>query len=157
MQKWRRRIKYYLLRLLRQQSGVHSIALGLSIGFLPHLYPTFGFGPLLSLGLASLVRANKIAALLSATVSSWTWPFLFYFNYTVGALITNRELDVDRIDVNDGSINDVAKEAGDFGWNFLVGAWINTIIAGILIYLLSLYLFGKYRDTLLGRIKKVKP
>lgn len=157
MQKWRRRIKYYLLRLLRQQSGVHSTALGLSIGFLPHFYPTFGFGPLLAVGLAYLVRANKIAALLSSTVSSWTWPFLFYLNYKVGALLTNRQLDVDRINVDDGSINDVAKEAGDFGWNFIIGAGINTVIAGILLYFVSLYLYSKYRKGMLAHIKKVDP
>lgn len=151
MKKWRRRIKYYLLRLLRQRSGSHTIALGFSIGFLPNLYPTFGFGPFISLFLARIFRGNPISALLGATMGAWLWPFFFYVNYKVGAWITHREVDLDRL--VEENIEEVAEDVGGIGWNFMVGSVVNTIIIGIAFYALAFYLFGKYRGSLLAHIK----
>jgi uncharacterized protein (DUF2062 family) len=155
MRKWRRRTKFYLLRLLRQKSGSHSIALGFSVGFIPNLYPTFGIGPFLSVALAKLLRANTISALLGATIGTWLWPVLFYINYKVGETVTDLKVDVDEI-VND-SIENVADDVGGIGWNFIVGAGINSVVIGLILYIITFYIMSKYRASILQYIKKVKP
>jgi uncharacterized protein (DUF2062 family) len=155
MRKWRRRIKYYLLRLIRQKSGSHSIALGFSVGFMPNLYPTFGIGPFLSVALAKLLRANTISALLGGTIGAWMWPGFFYLNYKVGEMVTNLKVDVEKI--VDKEIDKVANDVGGIGWNFIVGAGINSIIIGLVLYIISFYLMSKYRVRILKHIKRMRP
>lgn len=155
MRKWRRRIKYYLIRLLRQKSGIHSVALGFSLGFLPNLFPTFGLGPIISVAISNLLRGNAISALLGATAGSWAWPFLFVLNYTVGEWITEREVFVENI--VDEDIDDVADQVSGMGLNFVVGTAVNTLIFGVVLYVLAFYTFGRYRGRMLKYIKSVKP
>lgn len=157
MKKWRRRIKYYFIRLLRQKSGSHSVALGFALGFLPNLYPTFGFGPFLSVAIAKVLRGNLISTLLSATLGAWMWPFLFYMNYKVGQWVTDREVDVTNIVDDDLNLDGVASDVGGIGWNFIIGAGINTIVIGTLLYIVSFYIYCRYRDRLLSHIKSIKP
>jgi uncharacterized protein (DUF2062 family) len=149
MKKWRRRIKYYLIRLLRQKSGSHSIALGFALGFIPNLFPTFGLGPFLSVAMAKVIRGNMISALLGATLGAWMWPLLFYINYKVGEWVTDREVRVEEI------VQENLEGVGGIGWNFIIGAGINSIFVGVLLYIVSFYIYCRYREQLMNYIKRI--
>ncbi|MHA2961407.1 DUF2062 domain-containing protein [Priestia megaterium] len=59
-----RRFKYLLIKLLRLKDHSHKVALGFSLGSVVNFVPTFGFGLILSVGLAKLCKGNSIAGLM---------------------------------------------------------------------------------------------
>ena len=60
----KRRFKYLLIKLLRLKDHSHKVALGFSLGSVVNFVPTFGFGLILSVGLAKLCKGNSIAGLI---------------------------------------------------------------------------------------------
>lgn len=60
----KRRFKYLLIKLLRLKDHSHKVALGFSLGSVVNFVPTFGFGIILSVGLAKLCKGNSIAGLI---------------------------------------------------------------------------------------------
>lgn len=153
-----RRIKYTLIRLFRLKSNPEQVALGLTIGLIPSWIPTFGLGPVFSLGLARLVKANKVSALVGGIIGTPIWPLLFLLNYKVGGLILERESRVDELD-EVGYINATHHTykgiAGSHssGVLFLTGAAINILISSILVYFIVYILFKTYRVRILNKIR----
>ncbi|MCM3600916.1 DUF2062 domain-containing protein [Robertmurraya korlensis] len=150
----RRRIKYYLLRLFRIKVSPQEVACGLALGFIPSWFPTFGLGPLLSIGMAKAFRVNVIAALIGGVIGTPIWPILFFCNYKVGSLILERQHKVDEIeDVNyDHVVNETLGSLQSGGITFLTGACVNMIISTIAIYIIVYILFKRYRGTILQKI-----
>lgn len=144
----KRILKFYLIRLFRLKKGAKQISLGLVAGFVPNWFPTFGLGPLISVVLARLVRGNIPAAIISASLGSLIWPFLFYLNYKVGCLFLY-PTPAHAEEVNKGLLN----AAQDISILFFVGAFLNTILFGTLSYFLFYFIFSQYRDVILRRIQ----
>lgn len=124
------------------------------MGFIPSWFPTFGLGPLLSIGLAKFFRVNVIAALIGGVIGTPIWPILFFFNYKIGSLIFDRHNKVDGIeDVNyEHVVNETLGSLQSGGITFLTGACINMIISTIAIYVIVYILFKRYRETILQKI-----
>ncbi|MEL3959988.1 DUF2062 domain-containing protein [Lysinibacillus endophyticus] len=153
-----RRIKYYLIRLFRLRSSPHQIALGLSMGFIPNWIPTFGLGPVLSIGLAKLVRANPVSAFVGGVIGTPLWPILFVLNYMVGGFLLDREPKIDTLEeVEYGTAIDHTLsgffKSHSSGLLFLTGAIVNILISSILIYFMTFFLFKKYRVTILNKLR----
>ncbi|MBO8170404.1 MAG: DUF2062 domain-containing protein [Bacillaceae bacterium] len=151
----KRGIKYNLIRLFRIKRGAHQIALGITVGFIPGWFPTFGFGAIFSVILARLVGGSIVASLISGTSVTFVWPFLYYFNYKIGNLVLNKN----RQDATVESVNDVDSFSGftswrDIGLDFMIGAVINTIFFGLLMYTISYWLFKKYRGRILQNLRR---
>ncbi|WP_147534548.1 DUF2062 domain-containing protein [Bacillus marasmi] len=159
--KLKSRVKYYLLRLFRLRAGTHTIAMGLTLGFIPHWYPTFGIGAILSLGLAKLGRGNLVAAFLGGALGTAIWPFLFFLNYKIGSLLFhhstsvtefNNTADVAHLDFSHLTIHNI----GSGGLLFFGGALVNTLLSFLFIYLTVYTLFKKYRLNILDKLKGKK-
>lgn len=85
----RKRSWLTLLRLAVHSRGTpEAIARGVAIGILIALSPTIGFQVVLALVLATLLRANRIAALVPVFLTNLaTLPPVFGFTYMVGSRI----------------------------------------------------------------------
>lgn len=148
--KLKRIIKFYLISLFRLRKGAQKISLGLVFGFAPNWFPTFGLGPMLSVILARIVRGNIPAAVISASFGSFLWPFLFLLNYKVGCMFMYS----DPTPAEEATLGYLSS-IQDISLYFFVGAAVNTLIFGVLGYILFYYVFSRYRYTILKRLQKV--
>lgn len=156
--KIKRRIKYYFIRLFRLKGSPHQVAAGISIGFLPSWFPTFGLGPVLSVGFAKLSRTNEVAAFVGGVIGTPIWPLLFLLNYQVGSAILDRQPKIDTLEEVDYSsaiehtvegVNNIQSS----GYSFLLGAVINIVISSILVYFVVYFLFKRYRVSILNKLR----
>lgn len=148
---YKRRLKYYLIKLCRLHDSPKSVAGGFAFGALVHFYPTFGFGGLLAVALSSLFRTNNVAATLSWAILSPLFPVLFYLNIVIGSIFFEpAERSLDRLIMVHVSWRDVMH----LGKAFFIGALINGLIAAVIIWWLG-YLVLKYnRKTILRFIRR---
>ena len=89
---WRRRRKILLLEFLGREEPAErvaaAIALGVGIGFSPFL----GFHLVLALGLATLLRLNRLDAALGTLVGNpWTFPPVFALGYRLGRALLHHD------------------------------------------------------------------
>jgi len=153
-----RRVKYYLIRLFRLKSNPHPVALGFTMGLIPSWVPTFGLGPVLSVGLAKLVKANTVSALVGGVLGMLIWPLLFFLNYTVGSLLLDRNSKVDELEEVEyiDAIHHAYKGivgSHSSGILFVTGAVINILISSVFIYFMMYLLFKTCRMRILSKIR----
>lgn len=153
LKKLERNFKFLLISLLRIHDKSHSIALGFSLGLLINFVPSFGFGPVISVGFAKLFRGNTMAGFLGGVSLIWAFPLLFYFNFVVGQAVLPVEF-IEIVEEIEGTGD--AIEAGlHLGKAFFIGMLINMIGAGIAIYFIVLTVITKYRKRTLKYIYRV--
>lgn len=144
--KLRRWFRYYYLRIKRTRDHPASIAKGISFGVAVDFLPTFGTGLVFAYILASIFKANRVAAVGTAILLKWAIPFLYVANYTVGQLVLGQYLDPDQPIAADLS------ELFEFGgWealsaSFLLGSLINAAAAALLTYYLTYRLINRRRS-----------
>lgn len=142
----KRKIKYYIIRLLRLKTDAKDIAFGLTLGFFPNWFPTFGTGPIISVALAKLFKTNILSALIGGISGALLWPILFVINYKTGNYILDFSSSI--TDINEAEIEAVSLfyyKTKEIGFVFLSGAIINSIIFSFIIYFTSYVVFKKYR------------
>ncbi len=77
--------RYLYLRVLRAEGSTGAIARGLAAGVFAGMFPFFGAQTLLGVGIALVVRGNKLAAAAGTWVSNpLTYAPIFWFNYQLG-------------------------------------------------------------------------
>lgn len=149
-----RKIKFHLIRLFRIKAGAHQVALGFTLGFIPHWFPTFGLGPILSLGLAKFARANLISAVLGGLIGTPLWPILFFLNYRSGSLLHMKSSKVDEIkEVEYLGVVETVSNFHTGSTLFLTGALVNILLFSIPLYLIVYFIFKKYRVKILLKLK----
>lgn len=155
MGKLKRRVKYYLIRLLRLKASPHQVAMGLALGFAPNWVPTFGMGPLCSAGIAKLARVNVFAAFIGGVIGTPLWPIFFWWNYQVASLFFNNPTVIEEIEDVEyiEAVNHTVNSLQSGGMLFLKGAIINMLASGVIIYVLVYFLFKRYRLTFLRKLK----
>lgn len=85
---WKRAFLYIKHRILRLKADDRSIAMGLSIGCIISWTPTMPFQILQCFILCLILRANFFAAVTGTVIGNpWTFNFLFYTSYQVGAFL----------------------------------------------------------------------
>ncbi|WP_053363234.1 DUF2062 domain-containing protein [Bacillus sp. FJAT-27251] len=153
--KWKRRSKYYLVRLFRLKASPHQVAMGMALGFVPNWFPTFGIGPVLSAGIAKAAKVNLIAAVIGGFIGTPLWPFFFLLNYKVGSLFHPKPSKVTGIEEVEylEAVNDTVDSWQSGSVQFLEGALINAFLSSIIIYLIVFFLFKKYRIPILTKIR----
>lgn len=102
------------------------------MGLLVNFFPTFGFGVVISVALARLLGGNGFAGLVGGASLTFAWPVLFYFNLKTGSLLVDAPLAVDDL----AEVNEKTMLALMWGQNFMVGAVVNAVLAGLVVYLL---------------------
>ncbi len=152
---FKRRVIYYLIRLLRINASPRKVAASLTLGFIPSWIPTFGLGPILSVGIVKVFRGNILAAVIGGIIGTPIWPLLFFLNYQVGELVlrTNSSIDtldeVEYLDVGNQTLWSI--KAGSM--LFFTGSMINIIIFSILSYLLTYFLIKRYRALIVKKLR----
>lgn len=78
-----------LKKIARSSMSGHSIALGAAIGFFIGLQPIMGLQMIVSATIATIVKANRLAAILPVWITNpATFIPIYGFNYWVGHKIT---------------------------------------------------------------------
>jgi hypothetical protein len=130
---------YNLIRLLRIRGQSERVARGFALGLVINFFPTFGFGVLVSGFVAKLLGGNGVAGLVGGATLSFFWPALFYLNLRTGSLFARPPVVIEGLeDVTEKTIKALV-----WGQTFTLGAVVNSLIAGLTVYLL---LRGVYRQ-----------
>jgi uncharacterized protein (DUF2062 family) len=164
MRRIKRNLRFKVIKILRQKQGAHQISLGFVLGFYPCWFPTFGIGPLLSIGLAKLVKGNIASAILAASLGSFLWPLLFLLNYQIGSRI-NQLLEkiktnygyplkvLDELSTQYMTVTDKSSVWGQLGVDFLLGFIVNSLFFSLFSYLLIRILIKHYRFPILRSMR----
>lgn len=82
---WRRQLRYVYLRFLRLQGSPEQLARGMASGIFSGCFPLFGFQTILGIGVATVLRGNRLMAAAATWISNpFTYVPIFAFNYQVG-------------------------------------------------------------------------
>ena len=145
---WKRRLRYYTIKILRIKDSPRSVALGFTLGACINFIPTFGFGIVISGFLASLTRINVPASILGQLLLTPVFPLLFSLNFLVGHLFFQEQLDsVQGLFPQGMDIEEVP--LADIGAVFLTGAGLNMAITALIIFLIVYKVFKSYRRELI--------
>ncbi len=168
MKAFARKLRFFLIRLLRQKHGAHKISLGFVVGFYPCWFPTLFVGPIISVGLTKFVKGNLTSAIFAASLGSFLWPFLFYFNYIIGTSLnklyvnlrtstsTSTSLNMEALDQWDPDYIHISEQIGFWsrlGSDFLLGFFVNSTFFTIIGYFAIRFMIIHYRLSMLRMIR----
>jgi uncharacterized protein (DUF2062 family) len=134
-QRARRWLRLQYLRFLRSDASPHKAAIGLAVGVFIGIFPTFGLGALLALGLAFLFRFSKVSAVVgSAIMNPVTSPLFWGLSFTLGSWLTGVEVGGVARMLDEGRI---WSAAGDVIWTYLAGNTVLAVGLALVFYLLG--------------------
>ncbi len=132
-----RKVRLALRRIVQADASPHAIALGTAIGVFVAFTPTVGIQMILGAVLATIVRANRLAAVLPAWISNpLTIPPIFLFNYSIGRIFIqapdlvrfqehlDRSMEIFRTEGLLASIRDSLTVSGDI----LEALWVGSVL-----------------------------
>jgi uncharacterized protein (DUF2062 family) len=150
----RRIFRYIYLRLVRVGGDPVHVALGFALGVFLGVFPTFGIGIPLSLLFASLLRWNRVSAVLGSLVMNpLTTPFFWTLSGVVGAAIFRADASRLFASVQNGErLRGLTLGAGIY----LAGNTIVALVTATIAYFLALRAVLLYRKKRGERIRKRK-
>jgi len=135
LKRWTR---YQYLRILRQKSSPHNIALGVALGIFVGFLPIIPFQTVVVLTLAFIFRGNKVAAAICTVISNPLNVIPFYtMLYFVGRVFL--PLDVPAFDPQHLSMQELIAT----GWDFFAIMCVGGVVMGIPAFLASYFLTRK--------------
>ena len=151
--RWRRQLRYVYLRFLRLQGTSEQLARGLASGVFSGCFPLFGFQIIIGVGVATVVRGNRIMAAAATWVSNpFTYVPIFAFNYQVGhwllggsATQTFDDLDTLRSWMDMGT---------DVSVRLMLGSTVVGAVAGVASYFIGLPLIRRVRSRQSARLQR---
>ncbi|HEX7860994.1 MAG TPA: DUF2062 domain-containing protein [Verrucomicrobiae bacterium] len=132
---------FHSIRLFRIRGQNERVARGFALGLIVNLFPTFGFGVLISGLVAKALGGNAIAGVVGGATLTFVWPLLFYINMRVGGLFTTPPVTIDEL----SDVSEKTVDAMKWGHIFMIGALINSLLIGGLVYLLMRLLHWRIR------------
>ncbi|MBP2660184.1 MAG: hypothetical protein H6Q69_3216 [Firmicutes bacterium] len=138
-----RLMKIQWKRLLMLRGDRRKIARGIALGIAMNFIPTLGIGPPFVYLVARIIKAHRIAAIVSTVGVKVAIPLLYILNYIIGELLLEQKL------VLDLSLSRIM----DVGVIFFLGMVINFMVTFVIAYYLALWWIGHRRDKSLGRQK----
>lgn len=146
---WKRKLRYFYLRMIRLRSTTPAIARGLAMGVFAGLFPFFGLQTILGIFLAILVRGNKITAAVGTWISNpLTYIPIYLFNFEVGQFLLGTHYLSTDIDWT--SKTEILEAGKTFIATLLVGCTVVGAIVATVAYFVGLWLIPQLRN----RIKK---
>lgn len=152
LKKFLRWMRYKFLKIMRLRDCSDKIAKGVALGIAFNFLPTFGLGLICAFICAGFVRANQMAAVLSALLVKIGIPLFYILNLAVGHLLMGQEMGAD----GSASVSLLHMQWSDWkylGMPFLVGSVVNALWTGTLSYYLVLQAVNKYKNS---RLRKAK-
>jgi len=129
-------LKYKYLNFLRIKDRPASIATGAALGLSFDILPTFGLGVLVAYFLATLLKVNRVATVISAVVFKLCIPLFTYLNVVTGSIIMNEPL---KNTAQAGQHFMLEYDWSALGLSFLVGSVINAALAYAVSYAATYY------------------
>lgn len=89
MNRWRRKVRYFYYRFRRLKGDPHRVALAVALGVFIGITPTIPFHLITILGLTTIFRLSRLAAVLGCTVISnpLTVAPTYYLCFKIGKLL----------------------------------------------------------------------
>ncbi len=122
-------LRYYYLRLVRIDDSPEKIAGGVALGVFLGVFPTFGLGLLLAVGLAHRLHVNRVAALLGSVIMN---PFTTVPFWTLSAVVGGFIFQVDSAKILGVAKDFESNWAALFGHLGLVYLAGNTVVSVVL-------------------------
>lgn len=141
---------YNVIRLFRIRGASERVARGYSLGLIVNFFPTFGFGVLVSAFFARALGGNAVAGLIGGATLTFLWPLLFYVNMRVGSLFYRPPVPVEDL----GDVTEKTVSALVWGKTFTMGAIVNSVLVGALVYTLLRLIYEKSRPAALAYFRR---
>lgn len=145
------RVKMGYLRALLRGRGPHRIAMGAAVGVGVATVPVLGFQTVLAVLLATVLRANRLAAATFVWVSN---PVFFYLDYRVGRFLLERLRVIDATPADGLTLHELVSPLTTvFLVPVLVGCVVIALVFGLASYLVALRVVRSYRERIRGRAR----
>jgi hypothetical protein len=130
-------LRYWYIRLMRLQGHPREIARGFASGF----FPWIGLQIIIAIFLATLFRANKIAAAAGTYISNPVTDLpIFLFNYRLGEFIlgqSGRSNVGDIFQTNQSFTEKLASSGGQFLLTLFFGCLLSATVFATITYFVS--------------------
>ena len=147
--------RYIYLRLVRVGGDPVHIGLGFAVGVFLGIFPTFGAGTPLALLIASVLRWNRIAAVVGSLVMNpFTTPFFWSLSGSLGAAIFRADAEKVLQSVGNGA---GLKSLSEAALIYLAGNTIIALAGAIVSYFVSRNLVMAYREKRQELWKRTHP
>lgn len=154
LNRWRLSLERFfffnVIRLFRIRRQSERVARGFAVGMIVNFFPTFGFGVLISGFIARLCGGNAVAGLVGGATLTFFWPALFYLNIRMGALFVKPGVRVDDLEDVTGKTVDALV----WGQTFMIGALVNSLVAGLAVYCLFRLVYHGLRPDALAYFRR---
>jgi uncharacterized protein (DUF2062 family) len=154
LNRWRRSLKLFYLRILRLRGNPEKVAGGVAIGIAVGLTPTVPLHFLLAILIAFLLGKSKLAAALGVWVGNpFLLPVIYLLDYKVGQFVTGTAAPL--LPFSSFSITHLV----ELGWSICYPLFIGGLVVGLISFLPA-YFFVKqililYREKRRNRSVKV--
>lgn len=144
---------FHSIRLCRIRAASEKVARGFALGIIPHFFPTFGFGAIVSAFFARACGGHGIAGFASGVLVTPFFPLFFYLNMHLGSWLLSEPPTIDTPDEVSPQ-NAFALFMGRAGRDFSVGAIVNAAICALIAYLILLAIYERVRPKLLAQLRE---
>ena len=127
--KFKRKIRYGYLRVVRIKAPAESIALGLAAGVFAGAMPFLSLQMIIAIAIAFIIRGNPIAAALGTWwTNPFNWAIVFPLLYMLGKVFVPGEVESMSIsDLSNLGLLELLRQ----GWKWLLITTLGGCIAGI--------------------------
>lgn len=143
-----KKFKTILRALLLSNATPREVSEGFAIGTFIAFTPTLGFHTWIALGLATLLKKNKIATLIGAYLTNpITVIPVFYFNFRLGEYLIGRDQAM-------AFNHEILLNIAQLGSNILIPLWIGSLAVAIPTTVVSYYLSLKLYPRIIQKFRK---
>ena len=137
---------FFIYRVLHVDDTPHRIALGVAVGIFVTWTPTIGFQMILTLMLASLLRANKFVGIPFVWISNpLTAPMIYWPNFELGHRLLggnyHRPDFMKAFQANGSGMLEVwvnrVRSFWEATWHAFAPLWLGSIVVGLVLGVLS--------------------
>lgn len=140
-----RLVRYWYLKILRQEGTPEAIARGWACGVFAGSFPLFGLQTIIGLLLATILKGNKFTAAAGTWISNpFTYVPIFYFNFRVGEVVLQQSADFEVSELE--SWAEFQAAGVSFMSTMFAGCAVVGITLAIAVYLGSLWLTTRWQD-----------
>lgn len=145
-----RLLRYWYLKLIRQEGTPEAIARGWACGVFAGCFPLFGLQTLLGILLATIFQGNKITGAAGTWISNpFTFVPIFYFNFRVGEILLQQQSEFSVAQLE--SWGDMGAAGTKFVFILLSGCTFVGLTFGAIAYFFSFNLTKRWRELKLKR------
>ena len=133
---WKRYWSYLWTRVKRisLKSSIHSVAAGMSLGYVVSFNPMIGTHTFWLLGMCWLFRANFIVSMITSLIGNiWTFPFFLWLSYQVGSLF------LPFLELSQGQSHTIKEFSNPGAGEVFLTTFMGWPIIGSVIFILSYY------------------